>query len=81
MYTGMDTVGDHAKWYFISHIVLITILFSQLLIGILFNAFSLFLLREKEAHEQSIQMRKAGMIDYDLLLTYTIARANALQDI
>lgn len=81
MYAAMETTGGGAKFYFVSYIFLITILYSQLFIGVLLDAFGMFLETEESAAETTVSQRKQGVEEKEVNLSLTISRARALREI
>jgi len=78
---AVSACGWNVVWYFLSFIGFITICFTNLFLGVLLDAFSLFLESEEAAQAEHKEARKAGVSKQEADFNLTLSRERTLRSI
>jgi len=80
-FAAVNACGWRVVWYFLSFVGFITICFTNLFLGVLLDAFSLFLESEEKSQENARESRRAGMSKQEIDFALTLARERTLRSI
>jgi hypothetical protein len=80
-YAAVRACGWNVIWYFLSFVGFITICFTNLFLGVLLDAFSLFLESEEKAQAEARDNRRAGLSKQETDFALTLARERTLRSI
>lgn len=80
-YAAVRACGWNVIWYFLSFVGFITICFTNLFLGVLLDAFSLFLESEEKAQEDARESRRAGLSKTEVDFALTLSRERTLRSI
>jgi len=78
---AVSVCGWKVVWYFLSFIGFITICFTNLFLGVLLDAFSIFLEAEEEAQIAHKEARRAGFSKQEADFNLTLSRERTLRSI
>jgi len=80
-YAAVNACGWNVVWYFLSFVGFITICFTNLFLGVLLDAFSLFLESEEKAQAMAREQRRAGASKQETDFALTLSRERTLRSI
>jgi hypothetical protein len=80
-YAAIRACGWNVVWYFLSFVGFITICFTNLFLGVLLDAFSLFLEAEEKAQFDARESRRGGHSRQETDFALTLARERTLRSI
>jgi len=80
-FAAVSVCGWSVVWYFLTFIGFITICFTNLFLGVLLDAFSLFLEAEEKAQADHREARKAGISKQEADFNLTLSRERTLRSI
>lgn len=80
-FAAVNACGWRVVWYFLTFVGFITICFTNLFLGVLLDAFSLFLESEEKSQENARESRRAGASKQEIDFALTLARERTLRSI